>query len=372
MYSLWMRKAIQYDPLIYKARPPARRLGRRQQRGMNVSAIPPKKRDLYSATIKYFGSEPEPAFEAPERLSALWGRNWGCDNDVGTLRSVLMHRPGDEFSIIDRNKTIAETGTYGDLDAGWYWQSDVIPQLAELQAQHDALTDLLRREGVEVVMVEGVDGSRFKSVYTRDSCIAIKGGAIVPRLAPRMRHGEELPVTRTLAKLGMPVLRTLHGKAMAEGGSFAWLNSKTAVIGRGIRINDDGIAQIAEVLRYQGVELIVVDLCGYDIHIDGHFLMIDVDLALVWARGLPFSFLERLKTLGIRTIEMNEDDNPWIVNGLAIAPGRVIMPRGLSDRTREALGRNHVAVLEIDYDKVQLNGGGIHCSTSPLIRDRVD
>ncbi|WP_457579278.1 dimethylarginine dimethylaminohydrolase family protein [Ensifer adhaerens] len=187
-----------------------------------------------------------------------------------------------------------------------------------------------------------------------------------------MRHGEELAVTRTLAKQGMPVLRTLHGTAMAEGGSFAWLNSRTAVIGRGIRINDDGISQIAEVLRYQGVELLVVDLCGYDIHIDGHFLMIDVDLALIWPRGLSFVFLEKLRQLGIRTIEMNEDDNPWIVNGLAIAPGRVIMPRGLSDRTREALSRNNVTVLEIDYDKVQLNGGGIHCSTSPLIRDSVD
>ena len=29
-------------------------------------------------------------------------------------------------------------------------------------------------------------------------------------------------------------------------------------------------------------------------------------------------------------------------------------------------------LIEIDYDKVQLNGGGIHCSTSPLIRDSID
>lgn len=337
-----------------------------------MNAVPPKKKDLYSATIKYFGSVPEPAFEAPERLSNLWGRNWGCNNDVGQLRTVLMHRPGEEFAVIDRSKRIEEIGTYGDLEAGWYWQSDSIPSLEELQAQHDGLADLLRAEGVEVIYVEGVDRGRFKSVYTRDSCVAVKGGAIIPRLAPRMRHGEELPITRTLAKLGMPVLRTLHGTAMAEGGSFAWLNSRTAVIGRGIRINDEGITQIAEVLRYQGVELLVVDLCGYDIHIDGHFLMIDVDLALIWPRSLSFAFLEKLRQLGIRTIEMNEEDNPWIVNGLAIAPGRVIMPRGLSDRTREALAQNDVTVLEIDYDKVQLNGGGIHCSTSPLIRDSID
>ena len=331
----------------------------------------PKNKDVYNATIKLFGSEPEPAFEDRARLAALWGRDWGCDNDVGQIRAVLMHRPGAEFEVIDPSKRIEETGSFGDLDAGWYWQSETIPPLTELQAQHDALADLLRAEGAEVIYLEGVDKGRFKSVYTRDSSFAVKGGAIVARLAPRMRHGEELPVTRALAKIGMPVLRTLHGTAMAEGGSFAWLNSKTAVIGRGIRVNDDGIAQIAEVLKYQGVELIVVDLRGYDIHIDGHFLMVDVDLALIWPRGLPYSFLERLGELGIRTIEMTPEDNGWIVNGLAVHPGRVIMPEGISERTRDALEGHGVEIVTLPYDKVQLNGGGIHCSTCPLIRDPV-
>ncbi len=332
----------------------------------------PKNKDIYNATIKLFGSEPEPPFENSERLSRLWGRDWGCDNDVGQLRAVLMHRPGDEFNVIDRNKRIDEIGSYGDLEAGWYWQSEEIPSLAELQAQHDKLADTLRAEGVEVIYLDGVAGGRFKSVYTRDSSFAVKGGAIVTRLAPRMRHGEEQAVSKTLAGLGMPILRTVHGSGMIEGGSFAWLNSKTAVVGRGIRVNDEGISQVAEVLSYQGVELIVVDLRGYDIHIDGHFLMLDVDLALVWARGLPFSFLERLRELGIRTIEMSPEDNSWIVNGLAVAPGRVIMPRGLSDGTRETLQQHGVDIIEIDYDRVQLNGGGIHCSTCPLIRDSVD
>ena len=160
----------------------------------------PKNKDVYSATIKLFGSQPEPAFETKDRMESLWGRNWGCDNDVGRLHVVLMHRPGDEFKVIDPSKRIEETSSFGDLDAGWYWQSETIPPLAEIQAQHDALADTLRAEGVEVVYLEGVEGGRFKSVYTRDSSFAVKGGAIVGRLAPRMRHGEELTVTRTLAK----------------------------------------------------------------------------------------------------------------------------------------------------------------------------
>ena len=71
-------------------------------------------------------------------------------------------------------------------------------------------------------------------------------------------------------------------------------------------------------------------------------------------------------------MEIDEQDDPWIVNCLAVAPGRVIMPRGLSAKTESTLQQLNIDVIEIDYDKVQLNGGGIHCSTCPLIRDSVD
>lgn len=333
--------------------------------------IPPKNRDIYNATIKMFGSQPEPAFESAERQVADWGREWGCDNDVGQIRMVLMHRPGDEFNIIDPAKRIDEIGSYGDLEEGWYWQSETIPPLAELQAQHDALADALRAEGVEVVYLDGVTGNRFKSVYTRDSSFAIKGGAIVSRMAPRMRHGEEQTVSRTLAKLGMPIVRTITGSGMIEGGSFAWLNSDTAVVGRGIRVNDDAILQLAEVLNHQGVDLMVVDLPAYSIHIDGWMLMVDKDLCLLDPRGLSYTFMQDLKDLGIRTVETTPDDNGWVVNGLAVRPGRVIMPEGLSDRTRGELEGHGVEIVTIPYDKVQLNGGGIHCSTCPLIRDAI-
>jgi N-dimethylarginine dimethylaminohydrolase len=327
---------------------------------------------IYDMTVKMFGPQSEPAFESSGELRASWGREWGCDNDVGQLRAVLMHRPGPEFDVIDRAKRIESIGSFGDLDEGWYFQSDTIPELADMQAHHDALVQTLREEGVEVIMLEGAAGNRFKSCYTRDSSFAIKGGAIVCRLAARMRRGEELPITRTLAGLGMPILRTIHGTGLMEGGSFAWINSKNAVVGRSIRVNDDGVAQVAEVLSRQGVELSVADLSGYSIHIDSAFLMIDVDLALIDASRLPYSFIQKLQALKVRTIEITPEDNGWIVNGLAVRPGRVIMPHGLSERTREQLDRNQIEVIELPYDNMHPNGGGIHCSTCPLVRDPVD
>ncbi len=325
----------------------------------------------YNQTIKLFGAEAEPAFETPEQQAAVWGRRWGCDTDVGRLRLVLMHRPGAEMAVIDPAKRIEEIGAFGDPEAGWYWQSDEIPPLAEMQAQHDGLVAALQREGVEVAFLDGVAGGRIKSCYTRDSSIALNGGAVVCRLGPRVRRGEEAAATRTLANLGAPILRTIHGSGLMEGGSFAWINAKTAVVGRSIRVNEEGARQLEEVLAAQGVELIRVDMAGSDIHIDGAFVMIDADLALVDPERLPYRFLERLKALGVRAIEITPADSSWIVNCLAVRPGRIIMPEGACNRTLDLLAQHDVEMVTLPYDKMALNGGGIHCSTCPLVRDPV-
>lgn len=324
---------------------------------------------VYNQTIKLFAAGAEPAFEDAGELESTWGRAWGLDNDVGRIRSILMHRPGEEMKVVDPSKRIESIGSYGDLEQGWYFQSESLPDLPAMQREHDAFVAALQAEGVEVHFLEGVGGGRLKSCYTRDPLIMVKGGAIVCRMGARIRRGEELVVTRTLAKLGVPILRTLSGTAIMEGGSFAWIDSKTCVIGCGVRVNREGAAQVGEVLARQGVELLTIDLTGYDIHIDGSFMMVDRDLALVDPTGLPFSFLEELKARRVRTIEIDPADDKWIVNSLAVAPGRLLMPEGASNRTLDALAAAGVTWITLPYAHVQANGGGLHCSTTPLVRD---
>ena len=326
---------------------------------------------IYSQTIKMFAAGAEPPFEDPAELEAHWGRAWGVDNDVGRIRAVMVHRPGNEMHVIDPSKRIEKIGSFGDIEAGWYFQSERVPDVARMQAQHDAIVAAFKANDVEVLSVEGVCGDRLKSCYTRDPFIMVKGGAIVNRMGARIRRGEELAVTRTLANLGIPILRTLSGKALMEGGSFSFLDNKTAAIGCGVRVNREGAEQVGEVLKRQGVELLIIDLVGYDIHIDVSFLMIDKGLALLNPMGLPYSFLEELKTRGIHTIEIEPSDDDWIVNSLAIAPGKLLMPEGASNNTLEALEQHGVSWTVIPYSEMHLNGGGIHCSTMPLIRDTV-
>ncbi|MDB5567786.1 MAG: amidinotransferase [Tardiphaga sp.] len=245
-----------------------------------------------------------------------------------------------------------------------------------LETHPDVRTELIAHPPVHAVASPSfrsrfpeVREAEMKTVYTRDSVIAVNGGAIVTRLGPPIRRGEELPVTRTLANLGMPILRTISGVGLMEGGSFAFITPKVAAVGLSSRVDEEGARQLEEVLGTQGVELLRVHLTGYRLHIDGMFVMIDRDTAFVNPTLLPFWFLEKLNELKIRQIEVCPDDQNWVINCLAVRPGHVIVPEGISPRTMEKFAKAGITTRVVVYDKVALGGGGIHCSTSPLIRD---
>ena len=68
--------------------------------------------------IERFASEAEPAFNSEAEQVAGWGRRWGCNSDIGRLRVVLMHRPGEEMKVLDSQPLIPELGAYGDTTTG--------------------------------------------------------------------------------------------------------------------------------------------------------------------------------------------------------------------------------------------------------------
>jgi N-dimethylarginine dimethylaminohydrolase len=315
----------------------------------------------------FFPALPEPAFEDPAELERCWGARWGAADEVGPLRQVLMRRPGPEFAQIRADAWDPAVGALVDPRAGWYWESAKPPDLGLIQRQYDGLVAALQAEGVRVHFAEPLPERFSKAIYTRDPLITVPGGAIIGRLAPAMRRGEEASITRAVAALGMPILHTIGGTGLLEGGSFAKLRRKVAVFGTSIRCNVAAARQLEEMLRWVGIELIVVALGGYSIHLDGHFGMVDVDKALVEPAGLPHWFLDRLRELGIEAIWCAPGE-AWAINSLVVRPGRVLMCDGYP-QTAERLERRGVEVVRVAYDEIQKNGGGIHCSTMELVRE---
>jgi N-dimethylarginine dimethylaminohydrolase len=328
--------------------------------------------DPYAYPVGYAVSlcpaEPEPPFEEPSQQRLVWGAEWGATDEVGRLRTVLMRRPGDEYQLVRADCWDERAQALVDPAGGWYWESREPPDIDLVAQQHAGLVTALEAEGVEVVEVQGPAAPHLsRPIYTRDPLCTVPGGAIIGRMAPAMRRGEEGMVARTVAAVGMPILRTIHGSGLLEGGSFVKLTPKLAAYGTSFRCNEEGARQLREVLDVLGIELLVVPMAGWSIHIDGHIGMVDVDKALVDIAGLPYWFLDRLRAEGIEAIPCPAGEE-WAINSLALRPGRVLMCEGYP-HARDALERRGVEVVTIPYDEIQKGGGGVHCSTMELVRE---
>lgn len=104
-------------------------------------------------------------------------------------------------------------------------------------------------------------------------------------------------------------------------------------------------------------------------HLDGGIVMVDHDKAVVNVERLPYWFIDRLGELGIELIYADYRDVAYAVNVLTIRPGVVIMDeRGTW--TRENLEKRGVTVLPTCWEECTKHGGGVHCSSLPLVREQ--
>lgn len=325
------------------------------------SELPP---DFHQLLIP---TEPEPPFHDRGELERVWGAAWGAWDDVGPLRRVAVRPPGDALSVVRADAWNPQARALVDPDGRWYWTDPVPPDIDLLAAQHRGLVDALVAEGVDVEVLPPLPAPATKAIYVRDPFISVPGGVVIGRMANRMRRGEEAHLTRTLAALGLPILATIVGSGTLEGGSFVKLTPTLAAFGTSVRCNMQAAEQLREVLARLGIELLVVPVSGFSIHLDLHLAMLDVDKALVDPAGLPHWFADRLREAGIEPLWPDRRE-PWALNALTLRPGTVIMSDE-APRTAEQLRSRGITVHTIPFSEIHKNGGGIHCSTNELLRE---
>ncbi len=284
---------------------------------------------------------------------------YGAQSMVAPLRRVLVKRPEESFAVAD--------------PAAWHYAGR--PDLAEARREHDELTALLAAAGAEVVDHPEPQPGRADAIYVFDPALVTERGAIVLRMGKALRRGEEQAMARRLTALGIPILATLEGDALAEGGDLLWLDRGTLATGQGFRTNREGLRQLQDALEPIGVEVLPVELpfwTGPDacLHLLSLVSLVDDDLAVVYPPLLPVSFWRLLRDRGIQLIEVPEAELPTQApNVLAIAPRRCLMLEG-NPVTRGRLEAAGCEVLTYRGCEISLKAeGGPTCLTRPLWRE---
>lgn len=289
-----------------------------------------------------------------EDMPLYWG-DWGVGSEVDDLKAVLMRRPGKEIENFD-------------YDAVRY-RDNVDVEL--FRKQHDALTQIYKDYGVKVYYVEEQRDDRPNAVYCRDLMFMTPEGAIVTRPGMAARRGEERYVAQALAKLGVPILRTINGDGIFEGANAMWVDRKTVILATSSRTNKSGYEQVEYELKRMGVDDIIhMQIPSSNIHIDGLLNFASNDVAMVHASQVPYDVCNALRKKGIKVLEApstKEVVDTLGCNFVAIKPG-VIVQAADNPMCKKLLEENGIKVISIEMSEFLKGRGTVHCSTAFLKR----
>lgn len=285
-------------------------------------------------------------------------RSYGSQSMVEPLRRVLVKRPDEAFAVDDPHK--------------WHYAGR--PNLEIAQQEHDALVDILRQAGAEVLYHDEFQPDRADAIYVYDPAIVTDEGAVILSMGKVLRRGEEAALALRFEQLDVPVYYTLHGDARAEGGDLLWLDHDTLAVGLGFRTNAEGLRQLSEALEPLGVNIIVVQLPYYGgpeacLHLMSLISLVDHSTAVVYPPLLPVPFWQYLRDRGFRLVEVpDEEFESMGPNVLALAPGKCLMLEG-NPITKRRLEEAGCEVLTYKGNEISLKAeGGPTCLTRPILR----
>jgi N-dimethylarginine dimethylaminohydrolase len=196
-------------------------------------------------------------------------------------------------------------------------------------------------------------------------------GAILLRPGKPNRAPEPDAIEAWTIAAGIPTFGRIEAPGTVEGGDTLWLQPDLFCIGRTLRTNSSGVAQLAGLV---GGDVRVFDLPYWRgpaelIHLLSVISPVADDLAVVYLPLLPVGLWELLRDLDIRMVEVPDDEFPTLgCNVLAVRPGVVIMAED-NPRTAAALAAAGCEVHTYPATEIGINGsGGPTCMTRPILR----
>jgi len=291
-------------------------------------------------------------------------RRFGAQSMIEPLLDVLVKRPGRAFGA-----------AFDDPAHGFLHACD----LAVAQREHDRFTELLASLGPRVHLLEPRPGgpgvpdieASPDLVYTFDPLLVTDRGAIPLRPGKPNRVAEPAVLEAWMCGAGIPTIGRIEAPGTIEGGDTFWLRPDLLCIGRTLRTNENGARQLAGLV---GGDVRIFDVPYWRgpaelIHLLSVISPLADDLAIVYLPLLPVGLWELLGDLGVRLLEVPDEEFPTLgCNVLAVRPGVVILAEG-NPRTASALAAAGCEVHTYAATEIGINGsGGPTCLTRPILR----
>lgn len=283
-------------------------------------------------------------------------QSWGLSSESDRLTDVLVVSP-DHLAPVPCCSVTRENLRDG-------YRTDQVAA----RSQHGALIDALRLADVRVQTMPGSAGLP-DMVYARDAGVMTPWGylPLAPGAAHRRREARVL--AEYVRSLGIPVLPQITDGTI-EGGDISVFRDGLVLIGcSGERTEEGGAREVADLFEAHGWRALVYRFDPHFLHLDTQLSALSADQALACVDVLDDSFLATLAGEGIDLLPVSYKVARRLgCNVLSLGRGRILAASGANLTTR--LPAEGYSVTELDLDQFTSCGGGVHCLTLPLARQR--
>ena len=286
---------------------------------------------------------------------------FGVSSMVSPLRKVALMKPNNALLNANPNK--------------WNYSDKFDPR--KIETIFENFLTLLRNDNIEIFWMDGSKTDIADAIFTYDASLITPSGAVLMSPGKTLRVGEQNIRRKFYINNDIPIIGEIKGNGIAEAGDTLWLDSKTLIIGKGFRTNEDGASQITEIMDKIGIKVHSFDLPVYQgknacLHLMSLISILDERKALIYSPLLPIGLYKLLLKKDFLLIEAPEKEfhhsHTLSTNVLATAPGNCIMIDGLP-QTRNALEKEGINIRVFDGDALCIAcEGGPTCLTRPLLR----
>ncbi len=314
----------------------------------------------------------------------VYGRPSGSMG-IGRLREVAL----TEITPNEANPLYAEDPSFFHRWSIPYDQLDV----ARMRDQSLEYQSRLEEAGVTVHRVEFPDPpvSPFGPMiymWAARELLILNGGSIIPKMgwSPFSVGRAEYLAWWAHNRLGIPPIAAIIGKGVCEAGPTFFLAEDVFVTALSVAFNQEGNDQLIPVVRRCAAlsedELTVLTLkCGSSLYFDpesgvsAHPDMVmgplDVDKVIVYPGGIDYETYSWLQRRGYEIVEVERDEQIRYApaNVTVLEPGRVMMHAEATNAIA-AVRKVGVDVVPVPYSEFPKAGGGLHCSTMEIYRDK--